>query len=208
MRPADRRRDLGDRMDRFRVVGLGGSTRQGSSTETLVRAIVEQLGHRGAVSQVFAGPDLVLPLYEPGHASDSGMGLIRAVQGADALVVGSPGYHGTVSGLVKNALDYLEDLRDDERPYLEGRAVACVATAYGWQAAVSTMNTLRETVHALRGWPTPYGIALNVAQGLVDDGGEWLDPRVSESIDLLADQVAEFVVSMRSHHSSTEKLFG
>lgn len=35
------------------------------------------------------------------------------------MVVGSPGYHGAVSGLVKNALDYIEDLREDPRVYLD-----------------------------------------------------------------------------------------
>ena len=52
----------------------------------------------------------------------------------------SPGYHGAVSGLVKNALDYVEDLRDEPRPYLDGRAVGCVAIALGWQAAVTTLT--------------------------------------------------------------------
>ncbi len=84
----------------------------------------------------------------------------------------SPGYHGTVSGLVKNALDYIEDLRDDPRPYLDGRAVGCVATASGWQAAVTTLTSLRSIVHALRGWPTPLGAAVNSAQvEFTADGG-------------------------------------
>ena len=41
---------------------------------------------------------------------------------ADGIIVASPGYHGSVSGLVKNALDYVEDLRDDERSYFDGLA--------------------------------------------------------------------------------------
>ena len=49
---------------------------------------------------------------------------MRAVSAADGLIIASPGYHGGISGLVKNALDYVEDLRGDARPYLDGRAVA------------------------------------------------------------------------------------
>ena len=45
------------------------------------------------------------------------------------VVIASPGYHGTVSGLVKNSLDYLEVLREDDRPYLDGRAVGVIAVA-------------------------------------------------------------------------------
>jgi FMN reductase len=44
------------------------------------------------------------------------------VRAADVLVIATRGYHSGISGLVKNALDTLEELRDDERPYLDGRA--------------------------------------------------------------------------------------
>ena len=80
------------------------------------------------------------------------------------MIVGSPGYHGTLSGLVKTALDYVEQLSKDERAYLDGLPVGLIATAAGWQAAVSTLQALRTIVHSLRGWPTPMGVAVNVAE--------------------------------------------
>jgi FMN reductase len=112
-------------------------------------------------------------------------------------VIGSPGYHGSLSGVVKNALDHLEALRDDERPYLDGRAVGCVTTAYGWQAAVNTLTALRQIVHALRGWPTPYGIALNVSGGLISEDGSLL-PDVDATVGVMADQIATFASAMRA----------
>lgn len=36
-----------------------------------------------------------------------------------------------------------------------------LSTAAGWQAAIATMSLLRAITHALRGWPTPPGIAIN-----------------------------------------------
>ena len=39
-----------------------------------------------------------------------------------------------------------------------------IATAAGWQAAVSTLQALRTITHALRGWPTPMGLAINTAE--------------------------------------------
>jgi FMN reductase len=97
--------------------------------------------------------------------------LIEALRAADAVVLGSPGYHGSLSGLVKNALDYTEVMRDDARPYLDGRPVACIATGSGWQGAVHTLDALRKITHSLRGWPTPLGLAINTAEpGAVVDG--------------------------------------
>ena len=119
------------------------------------------------------------------------------MRAADAIVLGSPGYHGGISGLVKNAVDYLEELRDDAPPYLDGRAVGCVTTAYGWQAAVSTLSALRQTVHALRGWPTPYGIAMNVADGLCSFDGRFTDTRAGESARIVAGQIMRFMTAFR-----------
>jgi FMN reductase len=177
-----------------KVVGIGGSTRESSSTELLIRAVLRVAEEHGAETRLFAGPALILPPYEPHRPLPRrARALIEAVRGADALVFGSPGYHGTLSGLVKNALDYLEELSGDERPYVDGLPVACVVTASGWQAAVNTLRALRETVHALRGWPTPLGLAVNVAGGLTDPAtGEFRDPRLEDQARAVATQLLGF----------------
>ncbi len=50
------------------------------------------------------------------------------------------------------------------------RSVGLIATAYGWQATGSTLATLRSIVHALRGWPTPLGAAINSSGGIFKGG--------------------------------------
>jgi FMN reductase len=107
------------------------------------------------------------------------------------VVLVSPGYHGTISGLMKNALDYVEDLREDDRPYLDGRAVGCVSVALGWQAAVTTLTSLRSIVHSLRGWPTPLGAAVNSAEVRFDNGA-CSSETVAGNLRTIGRQVAEF----------------
>jgi FMN reductase len=180
------------------VVGIGGSRRPGSSTERVIAAVLADLESRGATTKLYGGESLLFPHYEPGAPLDAAAAdYLAAVRAADAVVLGSPGYHGGISGLVKNAVDYLEELRDDPAPYLEGKAVGCVSTAYGWQAAVSTLSALRQTVHALRGWPTPYGIAMNVAGGLCSFDGRFTDTRAGESAGLVASQIMQFMTAFR-----------
>ena len=119
------------------IVGIGGTTRAGSSSERAVRAVLMRAEALGARTRMFDGPALAaLPHYAPERAERSAeqAAFVEAVRGADGVVVGTPGYHGGMSGLVKNALDLLEDLRGDMRPYLEGRAVGLIVTAAGWQA--------------------------------------------------------------------------
>lgn len=148
----------------------------------------------GAVTTAITGSSLVLPFYDAGvpQRSPEATELVKAVREADGLIVVSPGYHGALSGLVKNALDYVEDLRTDERPYLHGRGVGLVAVAYGWQAAVTTLNQLRTIAHALRGWPTPLGGAVNSAEVKFDEAGGASEEKVVNTLRLIGRQVVEF----------------
>jgi FMN reductase len=181
------------------VVGIGGTVRPTSSSERSLRVSLAAAEAAGAGTILFSGAALAnLPMYNP-EAPDIGpeaMALIEAVRGAEGIIIASPGYHGTLSGLVKNALDYLEELRTDTRPYLDGRAVGLIATAMGWQAAVNTLTALRAVTHSLRGWPTPLGAAINSAQPCFDSEGNVIDTRVEEQLALVGQQVVAFA---RSH---------
>ncbi|GAA3460281.1 NADPH-dependent FMN reductase [Saccharothrix longispora] len=179
------------------VVGIGGSLRSNSQSERAMRIALAGAADAGAKVVEVAGPDLVLPFYDPSVPGrpDNARRLVEALRVADGVVLVSPGYHGTVSGLIKNALDYVEDLRGDERPYLDGRAVGCVAAAQGWQASVTTLTALRSIVHALRGWPTPLGAALNSREVDFDLEGGCSVPAVADQLRTIGRQVAEFAVS-------------
>jgi len=184
-----------ERSDRPLVVGIGGTARPGSTTDRALRLALDAAEADGARTACFDGVCLAgLPAFAP-HArrrDPASHRLLAAVREADGVLLASPGYHGGVSGVVKNALDYLEDLREDERPYLDGRAVGCVVTAFGWQAATSTLLSMRSIVHALRGWPTPLGATLNTAGSLFDADGACTDPKAALQLEVVARQVTGF----------------
>ena len=149
------------------IVAIGGTLRPESATGRLLAAALDIATARGARTTLLTGDAIAFPHYEPGNAEGNvSIGrYLEALRSADAVIVGSPGYHGTLSGLVKTALDYVEQLRSDERVYFDGLPVGLIATAAGWQAAVSTLQALRTITHSLRGWPTPMGLAINTADG-------------------------------------------
>jgi FMN reductase len=179
-------------MERPHIVLLGGALRPNSSTERLLRLAGRKAEAAGASVTLFCGSDIDFPAYAPERVQPvtAASKMIAALMSADGIIVGSPGYHGSISGLVKNALDYVEQLRDDARPYFDGRPVGCIVTAAGWQGAVSTLSTLRDIVHALRGWPTPLGVTVNTASPL--DGDPCNSLEVHRQMDILVDQVLGF----------------
>lgn len=164
-----------------------------------MRHVLAAAQRAGARTKLISGSSLQLPIYEPDNPerSDAARDLVAELALADGIILGSPGYHGSISGLVKNALDYAEDLRTDARPYFSGRAVGCIATAGGWPGAVNTLGALRDIVHALRGWPTPLGAAINSAEKVFDKEGRCQVPRIAQMLDLIAGEVIGFVRTVR-----------
>ena len=175
------------------IVGLGGTGSPTGSTERVLRHALNGAAKAGAQTIFFDGAALDMPMYRyGGERTDKALALIDALRRADGVIIASPGYHGTVSGLIKNALDYVEDMARDERVYFEGRAVGLIAVAAGWQATGSTLATLRSITHALRGWPTPMAVAINSAMPVFDESGAISDPATATQLDVLAGQVVEF----------------
>nr|WP_232376502.1 NAD(P)H-dependent oxidoreductase [Amycolatopsis aidingensis] len=182
------------------VLGIGGSLRDGSQSERALGIALDGAAEAGAETRAITGSDLVLPFYDATIAdrSPEAMALVEAIRTADGLIVVSPGYHGGLSGLVKNALDYVEDLRPDHRPYLDGRGVGLVAVAFGWQAAVTTLGQLRTITHALRGWPTPLGGAVNTAEVKFDEAGGASEEKTVHNLRTIGGQVVEFARTRRA----------
>jgi len=179
------------------VVGLGGTLRANSSTERALRYCMASVERQGGRTMLFCGADIDLPMYAPHELARTPKAaqLVSALREADAVVVASPGYHGSVSGLIKNALDYFEDLREDPRVYLDNTPFGCITCAYGWQAAVGTLTHLRSIGHALRAWPTPLGVAINSADQIFDESGELIDDTTKSQLELMATQVLAFARS-------------
>ncbi len=179
------------------ILGIGGSLREGSQSERALRIALGGAAEAGVTTELIAGPDLVLPFYDTAldDRDERAARLVEAIRRADGIIVVSPGYHGALSGLVKNALDYVEDLRHDDRPYLDGRAVGLAAVAFGWQAAVTTLEQLRTITHALRGWATPLGGSINTAETKFDETGGASDDRSVRTLRLIGAQVAEFALN-------------
>jgi FMN reductase len=189
------------------VVGIGGTTREASSTERALAFALRGAEQAGARTQLFGGSFLhSLPHYAPENATltEAQIELIEAVRAADAVIIATPGYHGGVSGLVKNALDTLEELRADTRPYLDGRAVGCIVTAYGWQAAGSVLTSLRSIVHALRGWPTPFGAGINTLETHFESAHQCSDAKVVEQLATVGQQAAQFALAFNPQHAAPQ----
>ena len=181
------------------VVGIGGSVSPDSATEQALAIALRAAEAAGAETLLIGGAALTrLPHYLSQDIAQcpEGARLVDAIRRADGLIIASPGYHGSISGLVKNALDYAEETARDARVYLDGVPVGLIATACGWQATGGALAALRSIVHALRGWPTPLGAAINTSDGVFQNG-ECSDARALDQLQTVGRQVHAFAAHGR-----------
>jgi FMN reductase len=134
-----------------RVVGLGGSLREESTSRTALQVALEGAAASGAGVELIWVRDLDLPLYTAEHAPPpDAHRLAETVYNADALIWSCPTYHGSVSGSFKNALDWLILLAENDPPYLSNKPIGLVTTAGGVQG-LQAVNTMDFIARALRG---------------------------------------------------------
>ena len=98
-----------------------------SGTELAVRYALKKCEEQGAETKLYAGPAArgaarsTRPSVPSGRTSRPSSS--RTCASADGIIIGSSSYHGTIAGLIKNALDYTQDMMKDDRPYFAGRPV-------------------------------------------------------------------------------------
>jgi|WetSurMetagenome_2_1015567.scaffolds.fasta_scaffold03782_8 NAD(P)H-dependent FMN reductase len=168
------------------ILVMCGSFRADSVTRKALEVVEE--GIRGAGGRVVWADSWVsgLPLYGsqevPGPEEKA---LLAAATKAHGFLWGSPEYHGTCSGLLKNALDYFS------YEQTEGKWVGFLATAGGSQGAQCTLVTLRTVARNLHLWTLPEEVSVPSSHRALGPDGRFLDGKVeARLLRLGADLVA------------------
>ena len=181
--------------ERLKVVGVGGTLREGSVSLGALRRALAAAGEAGAETELLDLKELDLPVYEPGRPLEEYGENVRrpveALRGPDAVLVSTAAYHGTLAGVTKNALDFAQFLAKSERPYLQGRVVGLIATAGGDMAGTNATRAMVDVVHALRGTTAPLVVAIPQAWRHADENSEITDERYAGRLDNLGRLVVE-----------------
>lgn len=151
-----------------RIIGFGGTLSQSSTTLLALRRTLDEAQRHGATVELLEAGDPVLPMFEWGAEPNAAATVFAdKFHQADALVWASPLYHGTVSGLFKNALDWLEILAERSPPYLTDKPVGLIGIA-GGSHALQAITSMEQIVRSLRGWSVPLVVPINRASTVFD----------------------------------------
>src|SRR5881628_1491999 len=106
-------------------------------------------------------------------------------------------YQGTISGALKNALDWLHLLRDRDPPFLHDKVIGLISAAGGTQG-LQAINTMEFAVRALRGWAVPYVIPVASAFTVFDPDGRITDESVELQLRTLGAEVVRVATRFRN----------
>ena len=193
---------MGFRETDLKVVGIGGTLREGSASLGALKRALAAAGEAGAETELLDLRELDLPMFEPDlRLEEYGIGaehLVGELREADAVLVSTAAYHGTLAGVTKNALDYAQFLSGGDRPYFDGKVVGLISTAGGEQAAANATGAMVHVVHALRGVVAPLMVSIPKAWQHTDEAGDVTDEAYARRLDSLGELVVDLAGGLAS----------
>lgn len=167
------------------VVAICGSLRDESKTRIAIRELLDAAEDAGAETELVDLREYDLPVFDPDDrdAGDAER-LKREIDAADAVVLGTPNYHGSYAAPLKNALDYVK------RDQIAGTTVGLLEVA-GGDYPKSALIHLRTVARTLNAWTLPLEVGIPAAYDTVgDDGIE--DPDIESRVRELGEQLVEY----------------
>ena len=150
-------------MKTLNVLGVAGSMRKGSYGTKILNILLDIASKYEAETSLLDLRKANMPLFNPDLSIQSDLNIQEAtaqVNWADAFILVSPDYHGSMSGSMKNFLDYYWE-------EFAGKTFGYICTSH--EKGLTVMDQMRTTVRQCYGWSLPYGISVN---GSEDFNGE------------------------------------
>ncbi|MCU0568313.1 MAG: NAD(P)H-dependent oxidoreductase [Oculatellaceae cyanobacterium Prado106] len=177
-----------------KIVGISGSLRPGSYSNQALKAAAQRVEALGAEMEIIDLKALNLPFCDGGDAypdyPDVAL-LQEKVKQADAIILATPEYHGSISGVLKNALDLMgfEEFT--------GKVTGLISVL-GGQPNSNALNDLRVILRWIHAWTIPEQIAIGQAWKAFGEDGKLLDANLAKRFDGFAQSLVENTRKLRA----------
>lgn len=176
-----------------KIVGIGGSLREDSYSQLALKLAAQRMEALGAEVEILDLREMQLPFCngEDDYPDYPDVEKLRnAVQQADGLILATPEYHGSVSGVIKNALDLMSfDQLSDK--------VTGLISVLGGQSNSNALNDLRVIMRWVHAWVIPEQIAIGQAWKAFSNDGKIVDEKLSQRFDEFAQSLVESTQKLR-----------
>ncbi len=176
-----------------KIVGIAGSLRTDSYSQIALKIAAQKVADLGAEEEILDLRTMQLPFCDGGDEYPNYPDVRRmqdAVSGADGLILVSPEYHGSISGVLKNALDLMSF------DQLSGK-VAGFISILGGQSNSNALNDLRVILRWVHAWSIPEQVAIGQAWQSFTPDGKISDEKLSKRLDAFALSLVENTRKLR-----------
>ena len=181
------------------VVGISGSLRHGSYTKRAVELALAGAVEMGATTHLIDLRHYDLVFCDgskiEGERAPDVLRLQREVRRAQGIILGTPEYHGSFSGVLKNAIDLMSFEE------FEGKIVGLVGVSGGSLGAVTALNDIRRVARWVPAWVIPHQASVPEAWNCFDDDGRLRDEELVGRLKEVGRQVTRFAYLHHSHQS-------
>ena len=164
----------------FKVLGIGSSLRESASSTTAVSTALDFAKKQGAETRLLDLKQTRLPLYDP--TNNQSIPEVKKVQEdvnwSDALILSTPDYHGSMSGVMKNFLDYFW-------AEFAGKTFAYICASH--EKGLTAMDQMRTAVRQCYGWSIPYGVSIS-------DSDDFVNGKITSKLESRLDMLARDLV--------------
>src|SRR6266498_355088 len=138
---------------KLNVLGVGSSMRQRSYSTSVLKLILSIAKGNMAETKLLDLRQTNLPmLYSARDDTDEIIQTTELVKRADAFILATPDYHGSMSGSLKNFLDYFWS-------EFAGKTFGYIVASH--EKGLTVMDQMRTAVRQCYGWSLPYGISIH-----------------------------------------------
>lgn len=187
--------------DKVTIVGFCGSLREGSYTRKTLRIALDGAAELADAVSLIDLRDYDLPFCDgnsEGFGPDSDVTKLRnSVKAAQGIILGTPEYHGSFTGVLKNALDLMgfEEF--------EGKMLGLVSVSAGQMGGINALDSLRAIGRSLHAWVIPDQVAIPRVQKAFDENGKLHSQRLEDRVKEVGREVARFAY-LHSADQATE----
>jgi NAD(P)H-dependent FMN reductase len=167
-------------METLNILGVAGSMRKDSHGTKILKIVLDIAASKyEAQTNLLELRKVNMPLYNPDLSIQSDINMKKAteqVNWADAFILVSPDYHGSMSGSMKNFLDYYWE-------EFAGKTFGYICTSH--EKGLTAMDQMRTAVRQCYGWSLPYGISVNGSEDFNEEG-EVINSLLNKRLKMLA----------------------
>jgi FMN reductase len=182
-----------------KVLGICGSTRAGSRTKILVETVLETAQEAGADTKLLDLRDVKLPVFEARHDPYYNLPEVKQIveqaEWADAFILGTPEYHGGISGALKNWMDFLYH-------ELSGKLCAVVSASAGGGGVTSILATKQSFAYC-HGFSLPFHAGTRRGDF---EGDELVNEKVRDRLVRLGHDVVRYTPALRKAFEEAREL--